>query len=61
MPTLGGSPLRFDAESLHQLCHQKQIIANIATNKRNSTDDNGSGIIDEDLYKERYSIERTNA
>ncbi len=51
----------FDAESLHQLCHQKQIIVNIATNKRNSTDDNGPGIIDEDLYKERYSIERTNA
>jgi hypothetical protein len=52
---------RFDAENLHKLCHQKQIIANIATHKRNSTDDNGSGIIDEDLYKEKYSIERTNA
>ncbi len=51
----------FDAENLHQLCHQKQIIANIATNKRNTTDDNWSRIIDEELYKERYSIERTNA
>lgn len=51
----------FDAERLHQLCHQKQIIANIATNKRNSTDDNWSRITDEGLYKERYSIERTNA
>jgi hypothetical protein len=56
-----GSPLRFDAENLHQLCHQKQIIANIAPNKRNTTDDNWSRIIDEELYKERYSIERTNA
>jgi hypothetical protein len=50
----------FDAD-LHQLCHQKQIIANIAPNKRNTTDDNWSRIIDEELYKERYSIERTNA
>ncbi len=51
----------FDAENIHQLCHQKQIIANIAPNKRNATDDNWSRIIDEELYKERYSIERTNA
>ena len=51
----------FDAENLHQLCYQKQIIANIAPNKRNTTDDNWSRIIDEELYKERYSIERTNA
>jgi hypothetical protein len=35
-----GSTFRFDSENLHQLCHQKQIIANIAPNKRNSTDDN---------------------
>lgn len=51
----------FDAENLHQLCHQKQIIANIAPNKRNTNDDNRSRIIDEELYKERFSIERTNA
>jgi hypothetical protein len=51
----------FDSENLHQLCHQKQIIANIAPNKRNTTDDNRSRIMDEELYKERYSIERTNA
>ena len=53
--------LRFDAENLHQLCHQKQIIANITPNKRNTTDDNWSRIMDEELYKERYFIERTNA
>ena len=52
---------RFDVENLHQLCHQKPIIANIAPNKRNTTDDNWSRIMDEELYKERYSIERTNA
>ena len=51
----------FDSQNLHQLCHQKQIIANIAPNKRNTTDDNWSRIMDEELYKERYSIERTNA
>ena len=51
----------FDADSLHQLCHQKNIIANIAPNRRNTTGDNVSSAIDDDLYKERYSIERTNA
>jgi hypothetical protein len=39
----------------------KNIIANIAPNRRNTTGDNVSSAIDEDLYKERYSIERTNA
>ena len=60
MLTNDGPTLRFDAEKLHQLCQQKQIIANKATNKSNSTDDNWSRITDEELYKERYSIERTN-
>ena len=61
MQTQDRSPLRFDSESLHQLCHQKQIIANIAPNIRNTTDDNWSRIMDEELYKQRYYIERTNA
>ena len=60
MPTQDGSPLRFDAESLDQLCHQKHIVANIAPNIRNTTGDNMSSAIDEDLFKERYPIERTN-
>ncbi|MFY7826353.1 MAG: hypothetical protein ACOVQ4_04470 [Flectobacillus sp.] len=51
----------FGSESIHQLYHQKQIIANIAPNKRNSTGNNWSHIMDEELYKERYSFERTNA
>lgn len=40
---------RFDAENLYQLCHQKQIVANIAPNKRAANDNNGSRFIDEKL------------
>ncbi|MCL1689426.1 IS5 family transposase [Elizabethkingia anophelis] len=50
----------FDAENLRITCEQKGIIANIAQNKRNSEMDNEL-YFDEKLYKERYSIERTNA
>lgn len=50
----------FDAENLRKTCEQKGIIANIAQNKRNSGIDSEL-YFDEDLYKERYSIERTNA
>lgn len=48
MPTKDSSMLRFDAEDLHQLCNKKQIIANIAPNQRNASDDNGSRLIDEE-------------
>jgi hypothetical protein len=61
MRTQDGSPLRFDVENLHQLCHKQQIITNIAPNNRYNTGDNGSRTIDEALNKERYSVERTNA
>lgn len=61
MRTQDGSSLRFDAENLHQLCHQKQIITNMAPNKRNTTGDIVSSTTDEDLYQERYFIDRTNA
>lgn len=50
----------FDAENLRKKCDAKGIIANIAQNKRNSTTDNDY-YFDQKLYKERYSIERTNA
>lgn len=50
----------FDAENLRRTCEQKGIIANIAQNKRNSGMDREL-YFDEELYKERYSIERTNA
>lgn len=50
----------FDAENLRRICEQKGIIANIAQNKRNSGVNNEL-YFDPELYKERYSIERTNA
>ncbi|SIP92562.1 hypothetical protein SAMN05880573_101156 [Chryseobacterium sp. RU33C] len=50
----------FGAENLRRICEQKGIIANIAQNKRNSGVDNEL-YFDEELYKERYSIETTNA
>lgn len=50
----------FDSENLLLACEQKEIIANIAYNKRNNSKDSDR-LLDEELYKERYSIERTNA
>ena len=50
----------FDAESFRQACREKDIIANVAINKRNGNQAQ-ENILDEDLYDERYSIERTNA
>ncbi len=50
----------FDSELFRQACANKQVIANVAHNKRNgklSTDHK----IDEELYHERYAVERTNA
>jgi len=50
----------FDSENLLLACEQKEIIANIAYNKRNNSE-GSDRLLDEELYKERYSIERTNA
>lgn len=50
----------FDAENLRRICEQKGIIANIAQNKRNLGVDHEL-YFDPELYKERYSIKRTNA
>lgn len=50
----------FDAEKLRAKTKSKDIIVNIAHNKRNSETDNDH-YFDEELYKERYAIERTNA
>lgn len=50
----------FDSESLFSACYRKNIVANVAYNKRNEAKE-CYRIIDEELYKERYAIERTNA
>jgi transposase len=52
----------FDAEELRTLCTDKQIEANIADNPRNQTTSSAQyQYFDEELYKERYVVERTNA
>ena len=51
----------FDAEELRTLCGEKEIEANIADNPRNGTLSQTYQHFDEELYKERYVIERTNA
>lgn len=50
----------FDSKNLRDTCEAKGIIANICHNKRNSSMENDN-YFDDELYKERYSIERTNA
>jgi len=50
----------FDAQNFRKHCATKDIIVNIAFNKRNGTDTEDC-YFDEILYQERYAIERTNA
>lgn len=50
----------FDSQEFRQLCSEKGIIANFAENPRNG-DCQNDNYFDELLYRERYSIERTNA
>ena len=50
----------FDAEQFRLLCSQEEVIANIPRNKRRKQSDKDYPF-DEKLYKERYTIERTNA
>lgn len=51
----------FDAKGFRQAWQKKGVIANVAFNKRNSGKQNQEYLLDEDLYDERYAIERTNA
>lgn len=50
----------FDSQKLRDKCESKGIIANICHNQRNGDKDTDH-YFDEKLYKERYSVERTNA
>jgi Transposase and inactivated derivatives len=50
----------FDSEEFRNICFKHGIFANVDFNIRNG-DDNDDKLLDELLYKERYSIERTNA
>lgn len=50
----------FDCVALRSLPKSYGVVANICINKKNGTA-NGSIVLDELLYREQYSIERTNA
>lgn len=51
----------FDGEALRKVCWSKDIIANIDFNKRNTKNTDNQPLLDDLLYKERFSVERTNA
>ncbi len=50
----------FDAEIFRSTCFKHGVIANVDFNSRNG-DEHGNYLLDDLLYKKRYSIERTNA
>lgn len=50
----------FDSKGFRSTCAKKQINANICFNKRNGSNDRDE-YFDQELYGERYAIERTNA
>lgn len=52
----------FDTEEFRQLCEQKEIHHNIDFNKRRGSKNKNIGyIIDNELYRERFSVEQLNA
>jgi transposase len=50
----------FDSKDFRKSCDKKEINANICFNKRNGSTDRDE-YFDQDLYGERYAVERTNA
>jgi transposase len=50
----------FDCEVFRLACHKQNMMVNVAFNSRNGCE-NEDCFLDEELYRERYSIERTNA
>lgn len=50
----------FDSKEFRKSCEGKEINANICFNKRNGNMDRDE-YFDQELYRQRYSIERTNA
>ena len=49
----------FDCDALRGILREKEVIANICINKRRENADDI--FVDDELYAERYSVERTNA
>lgn len=50
----------FDSQNFRNKCEQHGIIPNVDLNKRSAEKDHDH-LLDTELYKERYAIERTNA
>lgn len=50
----------FDSKDFRNICAGKGVFANVDINNRNGGLDNDN-LLDEELYDERYSIERSNA
>lgn len=50
----------FDCQSFRLACYKRDITANVAFNSRNGFVDDDH-FLDDKMYKEHYSIERTNA
>jgi transposase len=51
----------FDSREFREFCYKNDVIANIDFNKRKSINPGNNYVFDDDLYKERFTIERTNA
>jgi len=51
----------FDSRDFREACCAKEVNANICFNKRNGNTDHRDEYFDQDLYDQRYAIERTNA
>ena len=58
----------FDSDSFREACSEENIIANVKPNSRNQTEatktepyKSGTHIFDEELYRDRFVIEHSNA
>lgn len=51
----------FDSHAFRNFCHGKGIITNFAVNKRNSKNTVNQYFMDDELYRNRFVIERSNA
>jgi len=51
----------FDSKNFRDSCDKKEINANVCFNKRNGNTQDREEYFDQDLYDERYAVERTNA
>lgn len=51
----------FDSKTFRDSCAKKEINANVCFNKRNGNTENREEYFDQELYDQRYIIERTNA